>query len=181
MNAAVNALQQVVQRMVAEDIPHVFGIPFDRLKAAVAEAQGERSFVISWNNGGTNAIRCNAKDVEDVTDLLDIALPDNDNGTYVMVPTLSETVTRIQREVVAEDRIPTTARSFSELHDYIDANTLGGFCEDGLCDAFITHFGGRVDEAMPDAYIAFVNDAQNAVDSWLRSGGLKYARKGGAA
>lgn len=93
------------------------------------------------------------------------------------VPNLEVTVERMKREVkedVAAGRVPADVGSFSELHDHVDANEYGGFCEDELADAWIEHFGGRdADEGMPDAFIAFMNDAQNAVDAWIKEGGLR--------
>ena len=46
---------------------------------------------------------------------------------------LPATVAQMKAEVlayIAQGRIPATVSSFGELHDYIDANTLGGFCDD---------------------------------------------------
>ena len=69
-------------------------------------------------------------------------------------------VERMKREILADVRkgvVPVTCKSFSELHDYVDANCYGGFCEEGF------------DETKVDA----VNAAQNAVDLWIKAGGLK--------
>lgn len=89
--------------------------------------------------------------------------------------TLDEVVVQMKAEVLEEikdGRIPVTVRSFSELHDYIDANELGGFCDDDVADEMIAHFGGRDErEGMPDGMIRFMNDAQHAIDEWLEIGG----------
>lgn len=90
-----------------------------------------------------------------------------------------ETVARMKAEILADMNseeivcaMPwTKVKSFSELHDFVDANEYGGFCEDTLCNAFITFFGGRDEhEGMPDAFIAFVNECQGDVDKWLKNG-----------
>lgn len=94
----------------------------------------------------------------------------------VAVPTLEQTVERMKREVladVASGRVPASVASFGDLHDHVDANEYGGFCEDELAEAMIAHFGGRdADEGMPDAFISFMNDAQTAIDTWIKAGGL---------
>jgi hypothetical protein len=65
--------------------------------------------------------------------------------------------------------IPESVSSFSELHDYIDANCLCGFCEDAVFAAFIERFGGRDEhEGMPEGMLDFVSNVQNALDAWLR-------------
>jgi len=87
-----------------------------------------------------------------------------------------ETVARMKAEIL-EDILQMVQdpaevpKSFSEMHDLVDANEYGGFCENNLCDAFIAFFGGRDEhEGMPDAYIAFMNDCQGDVDEWLKNG-----------
>lgn len=55
-------------------------------------------------------------------------------------------------------RVPSSVASFSELHDYVDANEYGGLCEDW---------------AMEGDYIAFGNAVQDAVDAWIRAGGVR--------
>lgn len=98
------------------------------------------------------------------------------NETTVAVPTLEQTVQRMKSEVladVARGQVPNSVASFGDLHDYVDANEYGGFCEDELADAMIAHFGGRdADEGMPDAFITFMNDAQTAIDTWIKEGGV---------
>jgi len=87
------------------------------------------------------------------------------------IPTLDETVLRMREEVLrdmATGRVPVDCRSFSELHDHVDANEYGGFCEDALAEAMIEHFGGRDEhEGMPDGMMKYMNDAQNRIDHWL--------------
>lgn len=90
-------------------------------------------------------------------------------------PNLQETIQRMKSEVmgyIAQGRIPATVSTFGELHDYIDANCLGGFCEDnGITDTLIQMHGGRDDdEGMPDQVIQYMNDAQNAIHAWLEAG-----------
>jgi len=79
------------------------------------------------------------------------------------------------RELLTIGKIPNTVSSFSELHDHIDANELGGFCEDAFVDPLIAYFGGRnkTDEGMPDAFLQFMNECQEDVDKWLDVGNLQ--------
>lgn len=69
-------------------------------------------------------------------------------------------VERMKKETLADiasGRVPATVASFSELHDYVDANEYGGFCE----DAFQY-------DASDDAKVDLVNKCQSAVDRWIK-------------
>ena len=57
--------------------------------------------------------------------------------------------------------VPLTAASFGELHDCVDANCYGNF--EALHDNVDAE-----DEAARAALWQFMNDAQTAVDRWLR-------------
>jgi hypothetical protein len=70
-------------------------------------------------------------------------------------------VDRAKLEIIADiaaGRVPSSVRTFSELHDHVDANEYGGLCD-------------------PDAYgkfdTGFANAVQSAVDTWLAGGGHK--------
>lgn len=64
--------------------------------------------------------------------------------------------------------------SFSALHDYVDANCYGGFCEDEMMEALLDHYGGRGEnEGMPDELMDYFNEAQNSIDHWIKEGGIK--------
>jgi hypothetical protein len=93
------------------------------------------------------------------------------------IPTLNESIGRMKQEILEDiktGRVPADCPSFSALHDYVDANEYGGFCEDALADALIEHFGGRDNnEGMPDAMIEFLNNAQNTIDLWIKEGGIE--------
>jgi hypothetical protein len=89
---------------------------------------------------------------------------------------LKEVVGRMKREIledVKSGQVPATVKTFTELHDYVDANEYGGFCEDKFTDALIVHFGG-LDEntGMPQEMLDFINAAQDAIDVWLKEGGF---------
>lgn len=66
---------------------------------------------------------------------------------------------RAKREIsadIAAGHVPPTVRTFSELHDYVDANYYGGA------------FGWPLDDT--EAACDFWNRVQDAVDEWLREG-----------
>ncbi len=92
------------------------------------------------------------------------------------IPTLDESIERMKQEILEDietGRVPTDCPSFSALHDYVDANEYGGFCEGALADALIEHFGGcDKNEGMPGAMLEFLNNAQNAIDLWLKTNGV---------
>ena len=65
--------------------------------------------------------------------------------------------------------IPPTVKSFSDLHNYVDANEYGGFCIDTFAEQLIELFGGRDEnEGMPDDYMVFMAEAQSIVDNWIK-------------
>ncbi len=69
-------------------------------------------------------------------------------------------------EVIGTRPVVAQCRNFSQLHDHLDANELGGFCE----DAFPLSRAG--DEEYNSAAHEFTTTAQTAIDGWLYSGGL---------
>lgn len=65
------------------------------------------------------------------------------------------------------DTLKLTVNSFSELHDYMDANELGGLCEDhGAVAAEADKLFDNRDGA-DGAWIDACNAVQNEVDRWL--------------
>jgi hypothetical protein len=92
------------------------------------------------------------------------------------IPTLNETVERMKREILLDVQaglVPASVKSFSHLHDFRDGNCYGGFCEDALADALITHFGGRDQhEGMPQAMLDYINAAQDAINEWIAADGI---------
>lgn len=53
--------------------------------------------------------------------------------------------------------------TFADLHDYTDANTYGGLCDEHVAEVF------RVDD------IDTLNLVQDTVDVWIKEGGLRRA------
>lgn len=80
-------------------------------------------------------------------------------------------VERCKREIledVSAGLVPATVASFSELHDYCDANHYGGAFEvDPECKPEIT------DELRShQAFVDFWTRVQSEVDAWLKAGGV---------
>jgi len=72
--------------------------------------------------------------------------------------------------------VPPTVKCFSDLHDYMDANEYGGFCVDEYADLLIELFGGRDEhEGIPQAYLDFINEAQETIDQWMTAEPLPEA------
>lgn len=72
------------------------------------------------------------------------------------------TVEQSKREILRDIKrgiIPPTVATYSELHDYVDANLYGG-AEDCWWE-------GCTDN---DEFCAFWNQVQRRVDLWLRNG-----------
>jgi len=73
---------------------------------------------------------------------------------------LQQTIERAEGEILADavsGIVPRTCSSFSELHDYVDANGYGG--------AFEHDFDNEETD--------FWNSVQDAVDAWIKSGELR--------
>lgn len=90
---------------------------------------------------------------------------------------LAQTVERMKAEIVLDALkgvVPFTVHSFSELHDYVDANEYGGFCEDDAQDRVMK----AIDEPSIKWHVAqqlfyeFTSEAQNLVADWIRDYGL---------
>lgn len=91
-------------------------------------------------------------------------------------PEYQAVIDRMKREVRQSIRIgqvPATVASFSELHDYVDANEYGGACEEDAEFAY----GGLDDDANDndrekyvEAMCAFWNRCQGAIDDWIKAG-----------
>lgn len=94
--------------------------------------------------------------------------------------TLFEVIEQMKNEIKADvvfNAVPASVTSFSQLHDYVDANCYGGFCDDdGIMDELIALHGGRDEhEGIPDAALAFMNAAQDAINTWLGTGALQHS------
>jgi len=108
-------------------------------------------------------------------------------------PNLQATIARMKSEILEDIRtgkVPATVASFSELHDYVDANEYGGFCDDdheptsrilelqaerdSLTEEQERNWSkaGELDE-LQEASTNFANAAQNAINAWLQAGGHK--------
>ena len=76
---------------------------------------------------------------------------------------LEKTIMRMKSEIlhdIADGTVPADVMSFGDLHDYVDANEYGGFCEDG----------NRVIDGLPsDQRCDVLNYCQDAIDFWLKS------------
>ena len=89
-------------------------------------------------------------------------------------PSHDELVAAIKAEVLErmrEGTIPEDVKSFSDLHDYCDANCLGGLCESKTFDALWSHFAGSESvETMPQGMLDLINKVQETVHAWLACG-----------
>jgi hypothetical protein len=101
-------------------------------------------------------------------------------GSYVSetqpIPSLVETLARMEAEIiddVARGLVPVTCASFSELHDYVDANCYGGFCN----MEFGQQHGYPSDDNYPQELVDLISEAQAIIDGWIGRGGLSYVSK----
>lgn len=97
------------------------------------------------------------------------------NGRVPFKPkSVPEIVAQMKQEILADmrsDRFTVRLFAFSDLHDFVDANCYGGFCDDDFSEGMIQYFGGRDEhDGMPQAYIDLMNACQKEVHDWLESG-----------
>lgn len=105
-------------------------------------------------------------------------LPTDDLGVepakaVVTVPSLDETIARMKSEILADVKaglVPADCKSFSALHDYVDANKYGGFCDDNFLTKLWNFHGSYSDDGCPEEVHEFTNNAQMAIDEWLGQG-----------
>lgn len=72
-------------------------------------------------------------------------------------PEKIKAIERAKEEIISdvlEGKVPLECHSFSELHDYVDANEYGGACEEG---------------AHEPTDCVFWNSVQGAIDKWIKS------------
>jgi hypothetical protein len=97
--------------------------------------------------------------------------------------TVIQSTERIKAEILADvksGKVSGNVTNFTELHDYVDANTYGGFCDDAVLEILANQYGGwELDQQdpnssgdLPDGAVEHITQAQNIVDDWLRSRGL---------
>mgnify|MGYP003680105196 CR=1 FL=1 len=76
---------------------------------------------------------------------------------------LYKTILRMKMEIIEDidkGKVPADVMHFGDLHDHVDANEYGGFCEDG----------NRVIDGLPsDQRCDVLNYCQGAIDGWLKS------------
>ena len=70
---------------------------------------------------------------------------------------------------VSSGIVPVTCASFSELHDYADANEYGGLCGPDM--PILADDDSNLAEC--HAHTDFCNAVQDALDRWIKSGGLR--------
>lgn len=82
--------------------------------------------------------------------------------------THAEAVAAAKREIVediASGLVPQTVSTFSQLHDYVDANEYGR-----LCDEVYEEFDPWADDANMEAWQAFCGAVQAEVAEWVAAG-----------
>lgn len=82
-------------------------------------------------------------------------------------------IERCKAEILADVQrgtVPATCASFSELHDYVDANGYGGAFEEGVWP-ILADDDSNIEEC--HAATEFWNAVQDTVDLWIKAGGLR--------
>ena len=85
--------------------------------------------------------------------------------TEIAEQAMSKAVAKAEYEIladIADNTVPASVSTFSELHDYVDANEYGGLCSDW---PWVAKSG-----ALEPAFMEWSNEVQNRVDAWLKAG-----------
>ena len=93
--------------------------------------------------------------ISDLKQLVSIQTPTDQSLTEIAEP-LKQNVSRVT--------------CFSDLHDYMDANTLGESEE--IWEEFTSDIPPEGDEMKVQAACDVLNEAQTIVDEWIKQGGL---------
>lgn len=94
---------------------------------------------------------------------------------------ISAAIERSKEEILADQALGQFAyrseqkngviRTFSDLHDYVDANEYGGLCD---ADTYPEFWDNEItDTQTSDLNIASASAVQDGVDEWIRNGGLR--------
>jgi hypothetical protein len=62
------------------------------------------------------------------------------------------------KELIADGTFPKTISSFDELHNYCDANELGGLCDESLMDTL-----------EDDEFFSFGDIVHSELDYWIKN------------
>ena len=75
---------------------------------------------------------------------------------------LEKTIMRMKYEIlhdISNGKVPADVINFGDLHDHVDANEYGGFCEDD----------NRIVDGLPaDQQVDVLNHCQDVIDFWLK-------------
>jgi hypothetical protein len=84
--------------------------------------------------------------------------------TWPTVAELTEAMKTEVRDLIADGNVPETVQDFSDLHDYVDANMLGG--------SKLPEYPDDDDEAeeWSNTAVELLNEAQTEISRWLTSG-----------
>lgn len=111
----------------------------------------------------------------------------DDTGCPLVHAFIARAKAEILRDI-AEGTVKRTVRAFSELHDDVDANEYGGFCDNTINSRLHEYFArptvSASDDAAREGFTDFFNDVQNHINTWLRHGrveGVDYGKIDSAA
>lgn len=102
--------------------------------------------------------------------------------TSIPASEFAAVVNQAKREIrhdVKAGVVPASVRSFSRLHDYVDANDYGGFAIEKTASPTFDRLvrSERRSDRILQTRIDFVNKVHEALDAWLKTGGLKPTKR----
>lgn len=127
------------------------------------DSDGKWSLTFVWDDGSEQTVSRECRDEHDAKKLAETGeASEMENGSHLATPEeVDAAVEDIKREVksdVLDGTVSASVSSFSDLHDYVDANTYGGLCDEGP-------------ESRASWGTASVVLVQDRVDAWLKQGG----------
>ncbi len=124
---------------------------------------------------------CDVEDVEGLSDEYEQFFQEPYRPQVTESLDIEGLVEKIKADVlkdVQDGIVPPTVSSFTELHEYVDANTYGGL--EGILGIF-QDVDEHTEEGRERAWNTFcveVNPALAKVDEWIKAGGIKEAKDG---
>jgi hypothetical protein len=101
------------------------------------------------------------------------------NGSHVDgMPDKDLIIAQMKQQIlidVSTKRIPASIRTFGDLHNYVDANEYGGFCDDEMVERYTAAMPRSANddpECWPSSWSDFVSDCQNEIHHWILDGGI---------
>lgn len=127
------------------------------------ELRGDRVLVADANPRWASQGAIRPTFIYQLSDLVEV---DPSEKNHIIALNLAETIKADIQAAIREGEIPANVMNFAELHDYVDANTLGD--SEAVFGALTDKIGDAADEKSVQEACDVLIEAQDIVDVWLK-------------